>query len=77
MRFVAAHEIAALMEYRGPNVVDASRKVVHEKIAQAGGEAGVIVLDARSRLALTFNTPGMDRGHITRDKRESVAIYKE
>ena len=77
LRLVAAHDIAALMEYRGLNVIDASRQVVHEKIGQAGGEAGVIVLDKRGRLALTFNTPGMYRGYITRDKRESVAIYKE
>ena len=77
IRLVAAHDISALMEYRGLNVVDASRQVVHEKIGKAGGEAGVIVLDPRGRLALTYNTPGMYRGYITRDKREHVAIYEE
>src|SRR4029078_2797862 len=56
MRGVAAYDVCALMEYKGMSVADATRLVVHHKLKDAGGKAGMIALDAKGNLATPFNT---------------------
>lgn len=75
LRAVAAHDIAALMEYKGLGVAEAARIVIHEKIRPAGGEGGAIVLDRRGNLAMTFSSEGMYRGYITSSGKTRVMIY--
>ncbi len=77
IRSVAAYDIAALVEYKGLAVADAAREVVHKKIKSAGGEAGVIALDAKGNHAAPFNTNGLYRGYVTKDGKRHVAIYEE
>ena len=77
IRAVAAHDIAALVEYRGLSIAEAARIVIHEKIKPAGGEGGVIVLDCRGRLAMTFSSEGMYRGYVTRSGETWVRIYRD
>ena len=75
LRAVAAHDIAALVQYKELTVAQASRIVIHEKIKPAGGEGGVIVLDRHGNLAMTYSSEGMYRGYATRDGTIRVAIY--
>lgn len=77
IRWTVAHDIAALVKYRGMSVKDASEEVIHRKLAPVKGEGGVIVLDAKGNFALTFNSDGMYRGWIGSDGEPHVAIYKE
>jgi beta-aspartyl-peptidase (threonine type) len=77
IRAVAAHDIAALVEYRGLSIAEAARIVIHDKIKPAGGEGGVIVLDRRGRLAMTYSGEGMYRGYITRSGKTWVRIYRD
>jgi beta-aspartyl-peptidase (threonine type) len=77
IRAVAAHDIAALVEYRGLSLRDASRTVIHEKIKSAGGEGGAIVLDVRGDLAFTYSSEGMYRGYVTRGGEARVLIYAD
>ena len=70
-----AHEIASLVRYKGLSVAHAAEEVVMAQLKAAGGEGGVIVLDARGRAALRFNTEGMYRGVIGEDGSPRVAIY--
>jgi len=76
IRAVAAHDIAALVEYRGLSVAEAVRIVIHEKIKPAGGEGGAIVLDRRGSLAMTYSSEGMYRGYVTRSGQTRVMIYR-
>ncbi len=76
LRAVAAHDIAALVEYKGLTVAQAARVVIHEKIKPAGGEGGAIVLDPRGNLAMTFSSEGMYRGYVTRSGETHVMIYR-
>ncbi len=73
---MAAHDIAALVEYRGLSVSEAARIVIHEKIRPAGGEGGAIVLDRHGNLAMTFSSEGMYRGYATRGGKTHVAVYR-
>ena len=76
IRWTVAHDIAALVKYRGMSVAEAANEVIHKKLAPVKGEGGVIVLDAKGNFAMTFNSEGMYRGWIGADGIAHVEIYK-
>ena len=45
------------------------------KVAQLGGDGGVICIDRQANVALPFNTPGMYRAFRTSKGTEDVAIF--
>jgi len=62
IRAVVAHEIAALMRYRGLDVVAAADEVVMQQLVRLGGSGGVIAVGRDGRIAMPFNSEGMLRG---------------
>lgn len=72
---VAAYDIAALMEYRGLQLHEATEEVVMRKLKARGGDGGVIAVDGAGNVALTFNSAGMYRGHVTSGGQTSVEIF--
>ncbi|UOQ96111.1 isoaspartyl peptidase/L-asparaginase [Hymenobacter sp. 5317J-9] len=77
IRAVAAYDIACLMEYKGLSLEEACRVVVHDKLAPAGGEGGLIAVDAAGNVTLPFNSDGMYRASRAEGAAARVAIYKE
>jgi len=75
IRYTVAHDIAALVKYKGLSVRDAAREVVHKTLKNAGGEGGVIAIDRKGNFAMEFNSEGMYRGWIGPDGVPHVAIY--
>lgn len=75
IRWTVAHDIAALMKYKGMTVQQATDEVIHKKLPKEG-EGGVIALDAKGNYAMTFNSEGMYRGVIGPDGEPHVWIYK-
>jgi beta-aspartyl-peptidase (threonine type) len=61
IRAAVAHEIAALMRYRGLDVVQAAEEVVMQQLARMGGSGGVIAVGRDGRIAMPFNSEGMLR----------------
>ena len=59
IRHAVAHDIAALMEYRGLDVATAAHHVIHDKVAPAGGQGGVIALDRHGGVAMPHSTEGL------------------
>jgi beta-aspartyl-peptidase (threonine type) len=76
MRYNVAYDISALMEYRGMGVEEAATEVVMHKLADAGGEGGVICLDRYGRAAMVTNTTGMFRAYGNSEGAHTVAIFK-
>ena len=76
IRAVAAYDVACLMEYKGLSLEEACRVVVHDKLAPAGGEGGLIAVDAAGNVTLPFNSDGMYRGSRCEGGEAMVAIYK-
>ena len=76
IRWAVAHDIAALMEYRGLSVAQAADEVVNKKLKAAGGVGGVVALDAKGNAALPFNSEGMYRGFVTESGKVTVAIFR-
>ena len=75
MRAVVAHDISALIEYRGLSLSEAADLVVKKELVEFGGEGGAIAIDRKGNLAMPFNSLGMYRGYIGQDAKPSVAIY--
>lgn len=77
MRTLAAYDIAALMEYGGLSLKEASERVIMEKIPVLGGSGGAIAVDREGNVALPFNSEGMYRGYGYVGDAPNVGIYRE
>ncbi|MGG7663713.1 isoaspartyl peptidase/L-asparaginase family protein [Dyadobacter sp. BHUBP1] len=77
IRSVVAHDISALMEYKGLSLTDAANEVVMKKLVERGGEGGVIAVDRNGNVAMPFNSEGMYRGYIKSDGKREILIYKD
>lgn len=77
LRHVAAHNIAARMQFGGQTLHAAADSVVFEDLPSTGGEGGVIAVDARGNLVLCFNTEGMYRGWGNHEHPAQSRIYED
>jgi len=77
IRYAVAHDISALMEYKGTSLKEAAAYVVMDKLVKAGGDGGVIGVDHLGNVTMTFNTPGMFRAYARADGEEEVFIFRE
>jgi beta-aspartyl-peptidase (threonine type) len=76
IRRVVAHEISALMRYKGLTLQAACDEVVFNQLENDGGEGGLIAVDKKGNCTLSFNTPGMYRGAIDAEGQCTTAIFK-
>ncbi len=76
IRWTVAHDISALMEYKGLSLSDASELVINDKLVKAGGSGGVICVDKAGNISMPFNSEGMFRGFATADGKSGIFIYK-
>ncbi len=75
IRYVVAYDICARMRYQGVSLTQAADAVVHDVLAKAGGDGGVIAMDRTGQIAMPFNTEGMYRASIDVDGQMTIAIY--
>lgn len=74
IRYTVAHDIAALVEYRGLAVRAAAELVIHQKVALAGGLGGVIALDAQGNMAMPHSTEGLFWSYQSADGRAATNV---
>lgn len=75
IRVGVARDIAAMVEYRGLKLQQAADSVM-AKVASLGGTGGVVVLNTKGQMAISFNTEGMYRAYIDESGKPVVLIYK-
>jgi beta-aspartyl-peptidase (threonine type) len=75
IRYAVAHDVWALMNYKGLSLAAATDQVVNQKLKENGGEGGLIAVDRQGNVALPFNSEGMYRGWAKPGQRE-VNIYR-
>lgn len=75
IRYTVAHDISALMEYKGLSIDEAAEQVILVKLKNAGGAGGVVGLDSNGAPAMVFNTAGMFRAYINSEGKKVVAIF--
>ena len=76
IRGSVAYDIAAQMDYEKKSVQTAAQSVI-DKLTERGGTGGVIVLDSKGNIAMSFNTEGMYRGFYLNNGELNVKIYKD
>ncbi|MFZ8200576.1 isoaspartyl peptidase/L-asparaginase family protein [Alteromonas portus] len=77
IRYNVAADICARMKYQGLSLNDAANTVVNDVLVKAGGDGGVIAIDAKGNVAMPFNSAGMYRASIDVNGNVKVAIYKD
>lgn len=77
IRSVVAHDISALMEYKGLSLKAAAHTVIHDKVAKLGGDGGVVAIDYQGNIAMEMNTAGMYRAHMDASGNLTVKIYQD
>ena len=77
IRWTVAHDISALMEYKGLSLDSAANLVVNDKLVKAGGSGGVISVDKNGNISMTFNSSGMFRGFATADGESGIFIFRD
>lgn len=76
IRAVVAHDVSCLMAYKGLSLKEACDEVVMNKLVQIGGEGGLIAIDSKGNIELSFNSEGMYRAKKSSDTEIFTAIYK-
>ena len=77
IRAMVAHDISALMEYKGLTLQEAAKEVIQKKLPQLGGDGGIIAIDKNGNMVMEFNTAGMFRATINDKGELYIGIYNE
>ncbi len=77
IRGVVAYDVSCLMEYKGMTLEEATQEVINKRVLELGGDGGLIAVDAKGNIAMTFNTEGMYRACKTSEGRKEIGIYKD
>lgn len=75
IRVVAAYDVCARMAYGAQSLQEAVHQVIDESLPAIGGQGGLIAVDAKGNLSLSFNTEGMYRGHARVGEEPHTAIF--
>jgi len=76
IRAQVAHDISALMDYKGLSLEEAA-KIVLDKVKDLGGDGGIVALDKNGNMVAEFNTAGMYRAQMNAKGELSVGIYEK
>ncbi|PQB05344.1 isoaspartyl peptidase/L-asparaginase family protein [Aureitalea marina] len=77
IRAMVAHDISAMMEYKGSSLENAAHEVIHDKVGGLGGDGGIVAIDKDGNVAMEFNTAGMYRAHMNANGDLVIGIYEK
>lgn len=77
IRAMVAHDISALMDYKGLTLEEAAKEVIQKKVPKLGGDGGIIAVDKYGNIVMEFNTAGMYRASMNDTGELIIGIYKE
>lgn len=77
IRAMVAHDISALMEYKGLTLKEAAKEVIQTKVADLGGDGGIVAVDKNGNMVMEFNTEGMYRASMDASGNLTIGIYKD
>ena len=74
LRSVVAYDVSCLIEHKNYTLTQACEKVIHERLLKLGGDGGLVAVNAKGEICMSFNTEGMYRASKTPEA-ENIAIY--
>lgn len=75
IRLVTAHDVAAMLQYKGISLAQACDIAIHEKLNALKGEGGLIAIDAQGNIQMTSNCASMPRGWVKSEGNLETAIW--
>ena len=76
IRGVVAYDVSCLVEHKNYSLRQATEEVIQERVLRLGGDGGLIAVNAKGEISMSFNTEGMYRGCKDSDGLEEVLIYR-
>lgn len=76
IRFAVAHDVVSRMKYLKEDLKTATDQVINKTLAEKGGSGGLVALDNKGNIAMSFNSEGMYRAYAKSGER-FVGIYKD
>ena len=76
IRAQVAHDISALMDYKGLSLAEAAKTVI-AKVGDLGGDGGIVAVDKNGNMVAEFNTAGMYRAEMDAEGNINIGIYEE
>jgi len=76
IRNVVAYDIAALMDYKGLSLKEASEFVINDKLKKQNATGGVICVDKNGNVSMPFNTKGMFRAFVKSNGETAVLMFQ-
>ena len=77
IRAMVAHDISALMEYKGLTLAEAAKEVIQKKVPELGGDGGIVAVDKNGNMVMEFNTSGMFRATMNDKGELNIGIYND
>ncbi len=77
IRYVVAHTVSALMEYKSFSLLEAADYIINKKLVEVGGKGGLIAVDKNGNIAMPFNTEGMFRGYLKAGGERLIEVYRD
>lgn len=77
IRAMVAHDISALMDYKGMSLQEAAKEVIQKKVPDMGGDGGIVAVDKDGNMVMEFNTEGMYRASMDASGNLTIGIYKD
>jgi beta-aspartyl-peptidase (threonine type) len=74
IRHVVAYNLCARVKLLGESIEKAGDYIIHTELNPDAGNGGLIAIDKHGNFALPFNSPGMFRGYLYKDKDHSNVI---
>lgn len=74
LRTAAAHEIAAMVEYKDLDPITALDKFLQNKLLPLGGDGGAIAVNSENHIAASFTGYGMKYGWITHESGPEMGL---
>lgn len=76
IRGVVAYDVSCLIEHKGLSLQEACDEVIQKRLHDIGGDGGLIAVDTKGNITLSFNTEGMYRACKNNEGKNEVSIYK-
>jgi len=80
IRGMVAHDISALMEYKGLTLKEAAQEVIQNKlpnIGDRGATGGIVAIDKNGNMVMEFNTQGMFRATMNDNGELYIGMFKD
>ena len=76
IRYAVAFNLSARMKYLKEDIESAANHIIHEELNPDAGNGGLIAVDKDGNIAMPFNSGGMFRGYLYKEKGTSGIVKK-